>query len=280
MVGMAVWKSALRMSVRTDIMLEELSKNYWEDVWKDIRLPSSLSLDEIADQHNLLIAFLPAGDAKITLIEVGCAPGRWMHYFSEFFGYVTTGLDYATDACEITKQNLALLHTKAEIINEDFLKYRSDAKKFDVVFSNGFIEHFADVNTIIAKMVELMNPQGGYIATIIPNLYGLNGLISKTFRPRVFYGHVPITLCELISFHEDNGVRTLFADYVGGYSITPPVDKNEFSSAHPRISRLLNLPIVILDVIMREIEMKANKFPRSVHLSPSLMYIGRKLEEK
>jgi len=256
-------------------MFEQLSQDYWESVWKGARLPQRVLPDEIPDHHNLFNLFLPGGNSRKTLIEIGCAPGKWMHYFAKHFGYAVTGLDYATDACELTKQNLALLHTEAEVIREDFLEYQSD-RKFDVVFSFGFVEHFTNVNAIIARLVCLMNPDGGYIITVIPNLCGLNGLISRTFRPKVFYGHVKIALSELISLHKDAGIETLFADFIGGIYVTHPMQKNSFSIEHPRISRFINLPIRALNRSVKTAEVKTNRFPRSAYLSRSLMYIGQK----
>jgi cyclopropane fatty-acyl-phospholipid synthase-like methyltransferase len=259
---------------------QEFSSSYWEEVWKETKLPQTIIPEDIPDYHHLFRTHLPPSNGRRTLIEIGCAPGRWLSYFYKQFGYLVTGLDYAPNAIEITKRNLALLNIEAEVINQEFIAYRNNMMRFDVVFSMGFIEHFINTNDVLARMVELLSPDSGYIVTIIPNLLGLGGLISKTFRPRVFYGHVPISLSGLISSHEESGVKTLFADYVGGYYIDPLLEKNTFSVQHPNISNLVNLPIRALNRIVRNIETKANRFPRSTYLSPSLIYIGHKLAGK
>ena len=86
-----------------------LPAEYWERFWTGCRLPLTIRAAAIPDEHQLFQRFLPATGQATMLAEIGCAPGKWLHYFSTEFGYSVTGIDYAPNACETTRENLRLL---------------------------------------------------------------------------------------------------------------------------------------------------------------------------
>jgi len=142
---------------------------------------------------------------------------------------------------------------------------------YDVVFSSGFIEHFSNTAEVVEKLTNLVS-SSGYIVTIVPNLYGINGFISKTFRPRVYYGHVRIALDKLKSMHEDCGTITLFADYVEGMHIIRPIEKNFFSKMFPNISKGLNLPVDFLNDAIDYHSKKLTDFSASLSFLTGCLY--------
>ena len=254
------------------MLFKEFQKDYWEDVMSSIRLPCTVNDKSHNDFHKILMHILPQG--SYSLLEVGCAPGKWLAYFNQYYGYKVSGIDYAPHAVELTKKNLKLLNVEADIICGDFLKYAPNAKCYDVIFSAGFIEHFVDTKSVVQKIREQVKPEGGYVVTIIPNCYGINGWISKTFRPQVYNGHIPIDLKALISVHELQGIKTIFANYCGGIQIVPPIDKNYFAKKFHRISLFLNMPFVVLNKMTSLIFRKMGIYPRFRCISSSLIYIG------
>lgn len=256
----------------------ELDRQHWEQLWERLRLPLSIRPGAIPDEHALLRRHLPSGRGGMRLIEVGCAPGRFLDYFARHFGYQVTGLDYAPEACRTTRANLAMLGTPATILGGDLFTFRPADGGFDVVLSVGLIEHFTNVDEVVRKLIGMADPDGGCIVTLVPNLYGLEGLVLRAFRPRVYDGHLRISRRELIRLHERSGTETLFADYVGGISVPLLVRGTGFPRRHPRIALAVNSPIGVLNRIVKKIEVVLGRFPRNVLFSPSLMYIGRRAE--
>ena len=61
-------------------------------------------------------------------------------------------------------------------------------EKFDVVMSAGFIEHFSNVNSVIDKHIDYLEPNGILILSV-PNLLGLNGLLQKIIDKETYDTH-------------------------------------------------------------------------------------------
>lgn len=252
-----------------------LPAEYWERSWAGRRLPLTVRAQAIPDEHRLFRRFLPAAGRDTTLAEIGCAPGKWLHYFRTEFGYSVTGVDYAPNACEITRENLRLLGTDGAIVNADVFEYTPPGDGFDVVVSLGLIEHFDDSASIIGRLVGLVRP-GGTIVSIVPNLFGPEGWVLKIVRPRVYAGHVPIRLHEFRELHESAGTETLFANYLGGCFLTPPLRGTEFARNHPRLALLANLPAIGANRLFRAFQSATGVFPRLSFASPKIIYIGRR----
>ena len=153
---------------------ELVEKDYWEKRWAGFPLPSVQN--PVYDVRNLLESLLPQ-TPEFSLIEIGCAPGKWMAYFSREYGYRVSGIEYAEAAATTTRRNMEMLAIDAEIMNQDFLAGSLPPGGYDVVFSSGFIEHFRDLSSVTERICTLSRR---YVVTIVPNVYGLNGFISKT----------------------------------------------------------------------------------------------------
>ena len=254
-------------------MVERLTtKNYWEYVWKDIRLPAIAKPS--SDLQEVLNSCLPRG-SKLNLLEIGCAPGRWMAYFYKNFGYAVDGIEYADDAVEITRQNLQMQRVPGRVVNEDFFKFEADDVSYDVVFSGGFLEHFEELDFVVDKMSFLTTK---YIITIVPNLCGLNGLISKIFRPKIYNAHKKIDSALLKKLHEQANIKTLFCNYTGGILFSMPAQKSDFFEKRKFFSWLINVPFRVLNVLCRKTINRFGLACRTRYFSPSVLYIGQKLQ--
>ena len=255
---------------------ELLPSDYWEDFWEGCRLPQTIRAAAIPDENQLFRQYLPSSGADTTLAEVGCAPGKWLHYFASEFGYSVTGIDYAPNACETTRRNLRILGIPGHVVNADIFQY-SPQNGFDVVTSFGLIEHFNDLQRIVNRLVALVKP-GGLIVSTVPNLYGPEGWVLRTVRPKVYAGHVRIGLAQFQQVHESAGAETLFANYLGGLFLTPPLRGTQFARRHPRLGLLANLPAISVNRVVRYVQVASGVFPRFKYVSPKLVYIGRRSE--
>jgi SAM-dependent methyltransferase len=108
-----------------------------------------------------------------SIMEVGCAPGGILVQFHRLFGYEPFGVEYSPVGFAQT-QSLFKQHglDPAHVLEPDFFdasfheRYR---ERFDVILSQGFIEHFEEPRKAVGLHVNLLR-KGGYLVCSIPNL--------------------------------------------------------------------------------------------------------------
>ena len=156
------------------------------------------------------------------MIEVGCCPGKWMIYFHRTYGYKVSGVDYLPAGIEYTKKNLSLNRADYEdLYCKDVLKLETE-KRYDIVFSVGFIEHFTDVNPILESHLYLVAP-GGYIIVGMPRFYSVVYALQSRFdavsENKILPSHNldVMKLSVLHDFATSRSLKILFLDYIGGF---------------------------------------------------------------
>lgn len=164
--------------------------------------------------------FLPVSNA-ITFFEVGCGGGKWLVYFSKKFGYKVSGIDYSEEAISTTLKTLSFAGVYAEIIHGDVFTIDID-NKYDVVLSDGFVEHFTDTKQTLQKLSSFVK-KGGYLITIVPNLTGFHKflLCHSKQGERVFRTHNPVTKLDLLSSYETLGFQEIRFFAIG--SVIPKI---------------------------------------------------------
>lgn len=253
-------------------MLNKLTtKKYWKQVWKGASLP--ITEKPGLDIQRILHRKLPKSD-RISLVEIGCAPGKWMAYFHQQFDYLVSGIEYEEEAAALTEINMKMQGIPAEVLEADFFDFEIMSNKYDIVFSSGFVEHFDDLRCSVGKICSLAKR---YVVTIVPNCYGVNGWISKTVRPRVFNGHMQIDKHMLRRVHEDCGLKTLFCDYTNGLQFIKPAAYNEFFAKHKLIALAINIPFGCFNFVSKIVGDSLHWYPRTKLLSNTIMYLGVKL---
>lgn len=188
---------------------------FWDQFWGSVRLPAVP--DPAKRYERCFIDFLdkhlaPAAGSRA--FEVGCAPGLWLAHLARRFGYEPFGCDTSPRGVELTRENFKLLGLAGHVEECDLLAYRAE-RPFDLVFSFGFIEHFADSAPILAKHLELLKP-GGLLVLEVPNLTGLNAWLSS---PETLAAHNPAVMNEPFfrSFAREADLETLALRYIGGF---------------------------------------------------------------
>lgn len=154
-------------------------EEFWEEHWVSQKIPARINRLASFDRclSRVFTRFLADGRGK-KLIEIGAAPGRWLIFFRERFGYEVDGIEYLPSACRKTEENLAACGTDGKIFQQDFFHNDLPQHSYDVVLSIGFIEHFTDQDTVVGGHVALLKP-GGLLVLIVPNLRGLHGVVER-----------------------------------------------------------------------------------------------------
>ncbi len=158
-------------------------------------------------------------DAK-TFLEVGCGASGWLPYFASKYRLLVSGLDYSEVGCRLAEENLRMQGIQFGNIfyNDLFSENCTNGKTYDIIFTYGVIEHFVRPQQVIHALARLLNP-GGLIITLVPNLNGMMGLLSRIFVKDVFEMHKVINKAKLLSYHTCNGLKNLKTGYVGMISV-------------------------------------------------------------
>jgi hypothetical protein len=103
-------------------------------------------------------------------IEIGSYPGPHLATLGDL-GYELNGIDFCPDnAIRLPMWLKKEGFTIGEFWVNDFFEFNCE-RKFDVVCSFGFIEHFLNYDEVITKHANLVN-QGGYLLLTTPNFRG------------------------------------------------------------------------------------------------------------
>lgn len=206
---------------------DKAGRDYWDECWRDSDVPDAFDpADRRINNHivqrldrffrEIVLDKEPRGDpANTTIIEAGCGASRWLPYFAREFGLKIYGVDYSEVGCQKTQDILARSGIMGEIRQADLFDLPNDLHgRFDIVFSNGLVEHFAPTESVVAQLAALSRP-GGKVITIIPNLTHLIGWLQKHIDRRVYEVHVPLTLEQLCQAHRACGLEVLSSCHIG-----------------------------------------------------------------
>ena len=195
---------------------DQRTKDAWDSRWRGISLPTKLRLwvPSIRAFDRFFRAALPNLRGK-RVLEVGCCPGRWMVYFARQHGASVAGIDYAPQACDITRRNLQLHGLEAPCFHGDARDPAPDVGRYDLAFSMGVVEHYDDPREILRAHADLVVP-GGTVAVTMPNYAGLHGMLLRRYNREAYQQHVPHTLADLQDAGRDVGRRPVHARAMGG----------------------------------------------------------------
>lgn len=110
------------------------------------------------------------------VLEIGCAPAKWLIFYAESFGASVSGIEYSGKGAELSRENLRQAEVQGEIEQADF--FSIEPRPYNLVLSIGFIEHFTDLDGVFARHVEFMAP-GGRLALGVPNFTGVNRILQS-----------------------------------------------------------------------------------------------------
>ena len=205
--------------------MDKAGEKYWSNIWRNSYArkafdPKATGLVRYLKQylyiqlHILLsdiFSRIPTRNMKI--LEIGCANSIWLPYFAREYGFKVFGLDYSDIGCKLTEEILNKEGIRGKIICDNFLEPKINLyEQFDVVFSNGVVEHFNDTQLVMAKIASFAK-EGGKIITLIPNIVGIIGYIQKHFDRNIFDKHVPLTPHDLKQASEKVGLSVAKCSY-------------------------------------------------------------------
>lgn len=124
-------------------------------------------------------------DAKI--LDTGCGPGKLSHFWAQK-GYDIVGIDISDEALRITKEK------GVEVIKADAKRMPFKDNTFDLVYTDGLLEHFIDPETILA---ELFRVSKKYVFNLVPTNSWFEPILIFIFRVPKVYGKNALQWIEL-----------------------------------------------------------------------------------
>ncbi len=210
-------------------------QNYWENYYHQASTQKA-NIENVCGYYNAIwdIWVKSAARKPETVIEIGAYPGRYIAYFAAKLGLHVTGLDYNSDLNKI-KESMEVMGVKDyDYIQADFFKYLPD-KKYDLVFSGGFIEHFDDFKTTLDLHLNYLASTGSLLV-MIPNMNYLRKYYARLLDKKNIEVHNlnSMHLSVFKDFASRNNLQIKYLSYEGGFSfnvhepLTKPYKKLAF----------------------------------------------------
>ncbi len=162
-------------------MQRKTTVDHWDTAWAQRprpRLPTGLDVGTRSVQAVIRRKIRPG----MNVLEIGCAPGKMLGWVAKSLGAGVSGVDYSPQGVEVTRWMMGEMGIDADIRQEDIFETSFAPGSFDVVYSNGVIEHFDDPRELVAIHVRLLRP-GGTAIILIPNYGGIYGRLQRHFDP-------------------------------------------------------------------------------------------------
>ncbi|HAR37712.1 MAG: hypothetical protein A2W86_06685 [Bacteroidetes bacterium GWD2_45_23] len=185
-------------------------KEYWDNYWSNYRY------DRIPDKV-VFEQFIPRLVKGESFIEIGGFPGISAACFYQRGIRDVTILDFYinTDIVRNLEKTNKLPEGVIHCIECDFFAFSPD-RKYEVVFSSGFIEHFEDTRDVISRHIDLLSERG-QLLVLIPNFLGLNGKFQKWYDRENLLAHNlrSMEIPHLKEIMQSFGLRDISIDYIG-----------------------------------------------------------------
>lgn len=191
-----------------------VDQSYWDQSYLGFEF-SPLEDDHVILNKIREIPALQAGGSSLEVYEIGCFPGSYLNFFGQL-GYTINGSDLAPETqgsmLEWLKKRGAKIATIYQGHFQDFPE-----KKFDIVCSFGFIEHFENFYVVFEEHVNRTKP-GGHIIISWPNFKGpVQRILHKYLDCDNLNNHVLASM-SLENFEHHPEIETVkFAGYLGGF---------------------------------------------------------------
>lgn len=240
-------------------------KKHWEDAYVDIDFAKEKKTSEV---YKWITHNLPKTISNESSFEVGIFPARFSAIFGDL-GYEINGIDRIEAVGTSMKHWLEKENYKVgDLICDDFFTYDYN-KKYKVVSSFGFIEHFKNFEEVIKIQADLV-ADNGYIIIEVPNF---KGRIQNVLKKMLDKKNLDVHYVPSMNFNKwekvlkEHQFEIVAKDYLGSFSFqTYSQKRNFFQKA--LISFIQKRRFFIKKYILKGV---------SKHHSPMMIMIAKKV---
>jgi SAM-dependent methyltransferase len=135
-----------------------------------------------------------------------------MVYFAKQFGYDVDGVDFSSGG-PVVEATMKLNNVQGGFFQADVFSFSPD-DSYDIVFSQGFVEHFDDPVAPVLRHAELAKP-GGLVVLAVPNITHFNRWAMRRYEPEALATHrfELMTPDGLVRAGTEAGLETVFTGY-------------------------------------------------------------------
>ncbi len=166
----------------------------WDSVWSSQNLMIRM-LNYMRDVFTVSLykkVFKKYVSKNTTLLEVGCGSSTTTLYIAPKIKKVY-GLDISDEALKISRQKAKRLGvSNAEFVKGDCFKMPFKSGTFDIVWSQGLLEHFDHPEGIMSEKIRVAK-KGGRVITIVPGLWSYHKPWYVITRPKLLRRFWPWT---------------------------------------------------------------------------------------
>jgi 2-polyprenyl-3-methyl-5-hydroxy-6-metoxy-1,4-benzoquinol methylase len=194
---------------------------YWDAHWRSLSLPVAHTLENSSGEARAILEAIEeatCGRPPRSVLEIGGAPGGFLAYFADRYGAEIHAVDYSEVGCRATEENFRLLGVPVHVHCRDLFSIDEQFPRFDLVYSLGFIEHFADTESVVRAHRALLNPNGLLILGV-PHFVWAFWSLLQLFAPQVTQGHNrnALSLEQWTRFEHSLGLTPVLKRYLGGF---------------------------------------------------------------
>jgi len=256
------------------LSMELSSKKYWEDNWRDLKLPAKYLKDYSHEifAKKIKKIFQKENFRLKNFIEIGGCPGRWADFFNTNFGAICDVIDYEKRGCALTRKNFKFLGIKGEIYNQDIFHNSLKKESYDVVLSSGLIEHFTKLKPIFEKHYELLKKKGILIISV-PNLKTSTFYdFFATKHKKSYSNYRAVSKNALWQLAKNKKMKILFCDYLGVINLGIVKRTILINNFFKKIRRIFDYFFSGLDCLIALSHIKKE----SATFSPNIFLIAKK----
>lgn len=143
-----------------------VDQSYWDHSYQGME-PSMAPEGDVL--RTWLERTVPRPEGERHALEIGCYPGRYLAVLGRM-GYVVHGIDLTPNVQQLDRYFRLMNLRTGKFRHADFLVHEPE-RRYDLVCSFGFIEHFQDWRSMLVRHWELVAP-GGLLVIETPNFRG------------------------------------------------------------------------------------------------------------
>jgi 2-polyprenyl-3-methyl-5-hydroxy-6-metoxy-1,4-benzoquinol methylase len=191
---------------------------YWDAGYSERAHTAPLEVEGFRSmaQKRLLERIEALGLRGRRVLEVGAGNSALLTHLARKYGAETrfSGLDYSANGCQLLAQRAAREGVRVEVLQQDL--FDPDPAlfgAFDVIYSLGVVEHFSTLEAPMSAIARMLH-RDGRIFTMIPNMAGVLGTLTRRYNPEVYDLHVAHDLASFVDGHRASGLYVESSGYL------------------------------------------------------------------
>lgn len=147
------------------------TREHWDGVWEKTTLERPL--------HNQLLSSIAEhiSFSEATILEIGCGSAVDSIKMAQD-GATVYATDYSLPALNHARQNRDRQKVEMELVAGDLFSLPYPSQSFDLIFSQGLLEHFTEVDKAVAEQMRVLKP-GGLLCIDVPQTWSLYTLYKR-----------------------------------------------------------------------------------------------------